>query len=398
MSALDRLAAIEELREPFATDPNAKPGTYEHRLHAARVALERYSGTGAADAGRFAFEKATALLSRVVTSLVWVVFGFIPELSVIVIAGEPKTSKTWLALTMAIATAARNALFGVFKVPSGARRAVCYFALEDSDRSFKTRLIALARGMGLDPVAAVEHVQVKCRSSLNLRSDADLCGLAASCPDDLAILFIDPLRDAHTGEENSSGDMAEVMRRLRFLRDFLGCSVVFVHHSAKASPDKANRRPGQMMRGSSAVHGAVDGGIYLLLQKASEAEWQNTVVVELKAGKGAGTFGLTLNIEDNENGEAQLARWTYSAVPTEKGREELDALADRVVEHLANAFKHNPQGRQGVSREVLRTNLGVGKAKASAAIDQAIQSGRARFAKGEGGVVLVAREEIPNAD
>jgi hypothetical protein len=364
-----------------------EPGDLQ--LENAKLAWQRYQGQVSSSVQRFSFERATDLISRVIAPLVWFVCGFIPEKSVLVIAGEPKTSKTWLALTMAIAVSARRALFNVFKVPGSERSDVAYFALEDSERSFRTRLTALARGMDLDPLDAVRHIHVRCRSSLNLLDDNDLCSLLAACPPELALLVIDPLRDAHTGEENSSGEMAEVMKRLRFLRDTLGCSVLFIHHSAKAGPDKAQRRPGQLMRGSSAVHGAVDGGIYLSMTKATEAEWVNTVVVELKAGRGAGTFGLTLSVEDDENGEAQIARWVYSPEATAKGQEELEENAARVLEMLRRAHKEKPPGHQGLSRESIRADLAVGKAKASAVVDELIRQGRARLGKAEGGVVFV---------
>ncbi|MCY1078871.1 AAA family ATPase [Archangium lansingense] len=389
-------ADLEKLRDNAYRYAKGAPG--DLRLEQAKFAWERYQGKADSGAERFSFERAADLLSRVIAPLVWFVCGFIPERSVLVIAGEPKTSKTWLALTMAIAVSARRALFNVFKVPCNDRHGVAYFALEDSERSFRTRLTALARGMELDPLEAVRHIHVRCRASLNLLDDNDLCGLLAACPPNLALLVIDPLRDAHTGEENSSGDMAEVMKRLRFLRDTLGCSVLFIHHSAKAGPDKAQRRPGQLMRGSSAVHGAVDGGIYLSMTKATEAEWVNTVVVELKAGKGAGTFGLTLNVEDDENGEATVARWAYSPEATAKGQEELAENASRVLQQLRRAHEVNPPGRQGLSREAIRAALGVGKAKASAVVDELIRKGQARFAKAEGGIVYVPNGATSDAD
>lgn len=375
--------AVDELSAPEGTP-----------LHRAQSAWRAFNGRAEAHAERFTFERATSLLQRVISPLVWLIFGFLPEQSVIVIAGEPKTSKTWLALTMAIALSARNALFGVFRVGERARRRVAYFALEDSERSFRTRLAALARGMDLEPLEAVEHIDVRCRASLNVLSDADLCGLLAACPDDLALLVIDPLRDAHVGEENSSGDMAEVMRRLRFLRDQTGATVLFVHHSAKAGPDKANRRPGQLMRGSSAVHGAVDGGVYLQMTKASDTEWTNTVQVELKAGKGAGTFALTLNVDDDANGEAHTARWSYNAEPSERGQDELEANVERVVDALREVYQENQPGRRGLNREALRARLGVGMTKANGATQEAIRRGLVRHDKAEGGAVYVPPQVV----
>lgn len=353
------------------------------RLEQARLKWAKVNGASAFRVDRFGFERAADLLLRVFAALVWFICGFVPEASVIVIAGEPKTSKTWLAITMAIAVGARQALFGVFGVPANERRAVAYFALEDSERSFRTRLAALARGMGLDPADAVKHIHVRCRSSLNLLNDDDLCGLLAACPDNLALLVIDPFRDAHTGEENSSGEMAEVMRRLRFLRDALGCSVIIIHHSAKAGPDKAARRPGQLMRGSSAVHGAVDGGIYLSMTKASENEWVNTVTVELKAGRGAGKFRLTLNVEDDENGEAQTARWTFDR--------ETDAAGEDIAGMVLSTLEEGgPSSGSGLARRLHRSKAAVLQACTDLEAD-----GRISRIKG---VWQIGSEPVPEPD
>ncbi len=389
--------ALGDSLTAFTTDPDAPEGSYAQRLHLMKDEWNRSRGSPSTNEARFTFEQATSLLKRAIAPLVWLIFGFLPEKSVIVIAGEPKTSKTWLALTMALAISVRNDLFGVFRVPGSSRRGVAYFALEDSERSFRTRLAAIARGMDLEPLEAVEHVQVKCRASLDLLNDADLCGLAAACPANLELLIIDPLRDAHTAEENSSGEMAEVMRRLRFLRDTLGCSVLFVHHSAKSSPDRANRRPGQLMRGSSAVHGAVDGGVYLQMTKASEDEWVNTVQVELKAGKGAGTFSLTLNVEDDDNGEAHVARWSYSSEPTAKGQGALEANVQRLVELLSVKYGQATEGKRGMNREDIRAALGLGMLKASAAVTEAIRLGLACHDKTEGGTLYVQPEQPTEA-
>jgi hypothetical protein len=389
MNAVDQL---EALRSPAAANDTTDPA-----LLKVRDAWERFQGASPSG-DRFTFENAADLLARVLPPLLWLICAFIPEASVLVIAGEPKTSKTWLALTFAICVSARAYLFGLFKVPLTARPGVAYFALEDSERSFKTRLTAIARGMGLDPVEAVRNVYVRCRSSLNLLSDVDLFGLAAACEGlELAALVIDPIRDAHNGEENSADSMAELMRRLRFLREFLGCAVIFVHHSAKAGPDKANRRPGQMMRGSSVVHGSVDGGIYLSMTKATENQWVNTVLVELKAGKGAGTFGLTLDVEDDENGEAQVARWTFSAEPSAKARDALQDNTTKLLDILRLTFEQNPPGKQGLNRDAIRVALGCGAKEAQSAISEVMRQGLGRYSKKEGGTVYVPREGASDA-
>ncbi|HEX7941567.1 MAG TPA: hypothetical protein VF488_07160, partial [Gemmatimonadaceae bacterium] len=99
--------------------------------------------------------------------------------------------------------------------------------------------------------------------------------------------------------------MSAVLRKLRLLGELLGCTVVVVHHTAKISETSAKRRPGQQLRGSSAIHGAVDSGIYLSdLNGDGSKTFRNVVDSEIKGARSAGRFELSLAIEDDANGEA----------------------------------------------------------------------------------------------
>jgi hypothetical protein len=151
--------------------------------------------------------------------------------------------------------------------------------------------------------------------SIDLMRDIDLVQIIASVrmhgPIDLLVL--DPLRDIHSGEEDGSDTMKPVMERMRVLGDILGCAVMFVHHSAKASADSGKRRGGQRMRGSGAIHGSLDCGLYLYdLRGNGETEFTNAVESEVKLARSAGTFDLKLEIVDNKHGTAERATWTVS--------------------------------------------------------------------------------------
>jgi hypothetical protein len=389
MSAVLQLEAQRERlkRDEFVTDADAPEGSHEWQRHRAHIALIESRG-GESSTRRFHLENAEALVLGALPPLTWFVRGLIPHMAVIAVSGEPKASKTWAAIDLANGAASGQPVFGEFAVPKRLR--VVYVALEDSRRSLRTRFIATSRGMGVEPAEGVAGLRLLTQTGLNLLSDADLCELAAACSaGGVDLLFIDPLRDAHNAEENDSGEMQEVMKRLRFLRDFLGCSVVFVHHTSKQSADTAGRRSGQRMRGSTAIHGAVDGGIYMSLSKATETEWVNTVEVELKAARGAGTFGLTLNVADDENGEATWAQWTYARETTSKGQAELTEQVDRLVALLEAAYRENEPGRRGLNRETIRTALGgIRTAKVSAVVAEAVKQGRARHDRSEGGTVF----------
>ena len=264
------------------------------------------------------------------------------------------------------------------------------FLAEDGEREVKSRLAALAKSRD---AVNLGRIHVECRGYLALTSNADLAQLVASCrclPARPRLLILDPLRDLHQSEENESGPMSEIMGRLRALRDILRCAVLVVHHTAKRGKDNAGRRAGQNLRGSSAIHGAIDGGIYLQTLKTQTTESGLTVLtnstqVELKAAQsGAPEFSLSLTIADNPNGEAVSAEWSCS----EKGAMSTDTR-DRHVETVVRVLREEaekmPAGREpeGISQSEIRKRAGIGMDNARAALELAREQGRAR--KGEEG-------------
>jgi hypothetical protein len=309
-----------------------------------------------------AFESLASLLTRDFPATPWLLRGLLVEKGVMVVSGEPKTTKTWAALEMSIAIASETSAFDEF--PAVHTGLVVYFAAEDSSVSFRNRARALATRRTETPAATLANVFVKTRKALNLQSDRELAWLIAECrllPTRPVLLVIDPLRDVHTTDENDSAAMADVMRRLRALRDLLDCAVLFVHHSAKATKDSNGRRPGQKMRGSSAIHGAVDGGMYLMgLETDNQTYWSNDVQIEIKAARGAGGFNLKLEITDNADGEAVAAKWTVSRVDDKKDENEIVEVA--ILNYL-------DKRREPISRGLLARKLGKRNATVASVLE-----------------------------
>jgi hypothetical protein len=403
ISGLDELTAqfyapdLYSNGETWNTDPEAPPESFAGQLHRARLDLDTWRGSGAgqADECRIGFEPASDLLKAEFPNTPWLVSGVLPEKAVVAIAGEPKTTKTWAGLEVAIALSSGTKAFGEFSVPRP--RGVAVFLAEDDRHSVRNRLRALAHARRLSPEEAVQQVYVRCRHSLDLQCDQHLCSLIASVrmlPDAIGLLILDPLRDLHQAEEDKSGPMSDVMGRLRALRDILDCAVVFIHHTSKSSRDTNARREGQRMRGSSAIHGAVDGGIYMSLSEEAENNWKNKVLVELKAARGAGWFTLTLEVEDDANGEAQKARWTFAKVDTSKAGDDLRA---KIIQVLRAERQRNPTNPKPIPAETLRRRVEAGTPRVNAALRELEAAGRARQAirgfKSCGWVYLPSLEE-----
>ncbi len=354
----------------------------------ARALEELRSWSGVDGASVLRPVDAVDLLRRTFDETPWLVTGLVTRAGVFVIGGEPKSTKTWCGAEICVAVALGRKAFGEFHAQQGA---VAMFLAEDSDRSARNRLRAL--GMS-DSEETRGLVSLYVRQTIDLAEDLSIARIIASVralPRPVSIVYLDPLRDHHRGDENSSTDMAKVTRSLRALRDILECTVIFVHHSHKASQDSALRRPGQRLRGSSVVHGGVDGGLYLGgLETDNRAHWHNTAVNELRGAQSAGEFGLALDLVDDKNGEAIGATWTFSRA---EGAATVEAEAAEVPEaqisKLCTVIAKLSR-RERVTRNLLREHfreIGCAKNSVGRVVSAALASNQiAEVAhKGQGG-------------
>lgn len=320
---------VQAMIDTIATSAEQDDDAWPKILAQAWADIQAYRGASGDGGGKVsspAFSSAQDLFTEDFPATSWLVQGLVTEESVGVTSAEPKNCKTWAELEIALAVATGTLAFGEFEVPRRGHTAL--FLAEDHRRSVRNRLRALAAARGMDPVQAVERVHVACRKHLDITKDEDLVWIVASCRTipGLLLVEIDPLRDVHSADENDSGGMSDVMGRLRLIRDVVGCSVRFVHHSAKSGEGNRGRRSGQKMRGSSAVHGAIDCGFYMdNLDTDEQSYWTSDVRVEIKAARGAGKFSLGLVIEDDEHGEAIRAAWNVERDTPERRREREEA-------------------------------------------------------------------------
>ncbi len=242
----------------------------------------------------------------------WVIRGLVSKRSITIIGADPKASKTWCLIDMALAVASGGKAFGEFPSLMEPGSSVALFLNEDSERSVKNRLRALSSGYGYLPNQG-RHVRVIARTPLDLSSPNDVAAFIADVRQinpRPAFVGLDPLRNLHGVDENSSSDMRPVLQALGVIRELCDCAVVVVHHAAKATQaDK--RTAGARLRGSSAIDGFRDGLISLEeTEKTDDGQAiSNRVVVDLKSFRGGGRFGLELKIEDDEHDEAIKATW-----------------------------------------------------------------------------------------
>jgi RecA-family ATPase len=252
------------------------------------------------------------------------------------------------------------------------------FLTEDSRRSLRNRMRSLWKRAAcrLDVAeVALGKIHFRIRQQMDLCNWEDVAALVASvyaAKHRPAMLCLDPLRNIHDKDEDKSSEMREVMASLRCIRDLCECAVVFAHHNSKPSANADKRAAAHRMRGSSAIHGAVDGLINLIDTETGPNHITNDVVVVLKDARGAGTFKLELQIQDDEQGEAVKATWKVSDVDEEASprrqqakvtpQQQLDAET-KVVAYLATSNQRMRQAGQPVVHYSKRALLDAVRSK-----------------------------------
>lgn len=273
----------------------------------------------------------------------WLVGGLVTRGGLAILGAEPKSCKTWLATEIAVSVACGGRVCGEYPARRGR---VAYFYAEDMDVQVRNRVRAILAGKDLPSNVVFGSLFVCPRGKfLDITRDEDLAWIIASCRmlGTIDLVVLDPLRDISSAAEDKSDEMAPVMKRLRLIGELLGCTVAIAHHAGKQTKDNEKRRPGQRLRGSGAIHGSTDSGIYFGLREGGDnvTRFELEMNVEIKGARSAGNFGLVLELEDDKTGAAVKATWRVTDGVTPKpGRpkakdQESDIKALRFVRELA---------------------------------------------------------------
>lgn len=195
--------------------------------------------------------------------MAWRIPGLLPAEGIAVIGAAPKSAKTILGLNWAYSLAAGLPCFGR---PMEAGR-VLYVDREVGRHVIQARLGAIHRSAA----AAIPDngLLVCCRQrwpiSLSPHSPGfeNLCSIVDG--ERPGVVFLDPLRNFHTGDENDSAAAQRISDSLFHLTDTYHCAVVVVHHTAKPRENGLSSQADPMMlRGSS--HFFALGDSYIMLE------------------------------------------------------------------------------------------------------------------------------------
>jgi hypothetical protein len=257
----------------------------------------------------------------------WLVAGLIPEMSLVVPYGPPKSGKSFLMMSAGLHIADGRDWFG-HPVQQGA----VVYVMGEGIGGMSMRVRAMLARYDMAPEVPFFIV----RRAVNFREPAEVKALEAAIRAriselPLRLLVIDTLARAMPGaDENSAQETGAVIAAADYLKEELRCTVALVHHEGKDSARGA--------RGTSALRGAWDAAYQIV-----------------SSGR-----RMTLTVIDQKEAEAgQVLRFNMEEVAVGIGRTSLVPVLDETPEtdRDMSLSRRDIGGQTGIALQVLRDVL-----------------------------------------
>lgn len=192
---------------------------------------------------------ATVLLAKKLPTIEHIVPGYIqPGLSIV--AGKPKTGKSWLSLSLAVAVATGGRALGNVPVKQGS---VLYLALEDNERRLQQRLRQILQNQEVD----LDDLYLETECPRLDAGGAEAIREWVDATEDARMVIVDVFTKIRP-ERNSSDTGYEsdyrALAPLKQLADETGIAVVVVHHTRKMAAED----PFETVSGTNGITGAAD--------------------------------------------------------------------------------------------------------------------------------------------
>ena len=167
----------------------------------------------------------------------WLVEGHVPAGGNVLVAGYPKTFKTFFLLELSVALASQTPFLGKFDVPE--RRRVGLVLMEDQAHRVRRRLNRLCEGRRIDlsELDGWLHFWFRPPLRLNDQTVRELGDYAAEL--ELDFLGIDSWSYVASGDSNSADEVTPQLQDLSLARTKReGLTVELTHHARKEREDK----------------------------------------------------------------------------------------------------------------------------------------------------------------
>lgn len=216
----------------------------------------------------------------------WVFEGLLLRRAVTLLVAEGGAGKSLLSLIIAAHLAVGLDFSSMKVVQPG--KSIVYNAEDDVDEVSR-RMNAICEAYNIDKAAVNEKVCLLGADDLILqftegrppRVNSEQVQMFITAAQDPEVVFvaIDPMIEAHSGEENDNNDMRYVMGVFRLIARRADVAVMLVHHTGKIPIASSQSYAGNQHAGRGASSTGFAGRIMLTLFPVSEADCEGIGVV-----------------------------------------------------------------------------------------------------------------------
>ena len=233
-------------------------------------------------------QTAAALRTKTFAPLKYIVPGLIVE-GLVILAGKPKVRKSWMALDVALATAAGRLCLGDRKPQQGA---VLYLGLEDGERRMQRRIDKLLPTFGAEWPEAFHYATQWLRADQGGVEEIDRW-----CDENptARLVVIDVLARFRAPANNRASAYAEDYAALAQLQELAikrAIAVLVIHHTRKGESED----PVEEISGTLGLSGCADA--FMVLKRTSSGA--------ALTGRGRDTEDVDLAVQFND----ATCRWT----------------------------------------------------------------------------------------
>lgn len=350
----------------------------------------------------FAVESLEYLMSGLHSSPGWVAKGFWLRRSNGIIAGQPKSFKSTLALDLMLSVATGKPFLGRYEVEN--EGPTLMVQNENAGFIMKDRIAKILHAKGMSGTVTrngqrtdvtfprrdipAHFIGQQSFSFSDNEDRDDLEELVTRLRPEMIVF--DPLYLMFNGDINSAADLAPTLNWMLHLKQTYNCAVILVHHWGKG--DSA-QRGGQRMLGSTTLHGWTESAWYISTGNAGmsddmgeDVDLHETIAdVNLtieREFRGAGVhppLDLTMSVGD-------LGDTKYT-VDAEIHRKKQKGKSVDISGEAVPAILGMLQPNRAISLRKLASETGFSRDVVKKVIDQLCDQGKARF-RGRAGVIL----------
>jgi AAA domain-containing protein len=203
------------------------------------------------------------------------------------LAGPPKTGKTWLILDLAVSIASGTPFLGKFEARQGP---VVIYSPEGPKQLLEDRIRQVAERRSLDHAKLEIYIIDANDLFLDDEANQETIRNIVEAIEPKLIIF-DPLAECFRGDENRTEDVKVATNFLTKLARQCECASLITHHIVKTTNGK---HKGGRIRGSGAWHGFGDCYVYIDPEKSGKIRME----VEQRNGEPAAPCLLELSTKD----------------------------------------------------------------------------------------------------